>query len=76
MIQNAIPIIIGWIIMSVLYGASVALIVRRWRQDISKYKRKIAELNALLEDEEAVHIPPPLEYPPCPPCEPNNGEEE
>ena len=75
MIQNAIPIIIGWVIMSALYGASVALIVRRWRQDISKYKREIAELNALLEDEEAVQIPPPLEYPPCPPIKEKDNEQ-
>ena len=48
MIQNAIPIIIGWVIMSVLYGTSVALIVRRWRQDISRYKREISELKELI----------------------------
>ena len=48
MIENAIPIIIGWVIMSVLYGASVALIVRRWRQDISKYKNEINELKELI----------------------------
>lgn len=48
MIENAIPIIIGWVIMSVLYGTSVALIVRRWRQDISKYKSEIDELKELI----------------------------
>ena len=50
MIQNAIPIVIGWVIMSVLYGTSVALIVRRWRKDIANYKREINELKELLSE--------------------------
>ena len=51
MIQNAIPVIISWVIMSVLYGVSVAALVRKWHNDIIKYKRKIAELEEIIGEQ-------------------------
>lgn len=51
MIENAIPVIISWVIMSVLYGVRVAALVRKWRNDIIKYKRKIAELEEIIGEQ-------------------------